>query len=217
MTIDRKDRSAQLLQRCKEVGVLLTNDHFLLTSGKHSGSYFAKDIIYSYPGLLKGMIQGISDDLDLLQFDVVVGPEKGGIILSGATAMRLSASFEHLIIRNAFAEKNAEGKFYFGRGYDQLIPGKKIVITEDVLTTGGSVASVIAEVTRLGGEVVAVCAICNRGGVTAEDLGVPNLFSLMELDIPTYTEADCPSCQAGLPFNQKFGHGKNAVRKVSVK
>lgn len=216
MTIDRKDRSAQLLQRCKEVGVLLTDDHFLLTSGKHSDSYFAKDIIYSYPGLLKSMIQGISDDLDLLQFDVVVGPEKGGIILSGATAMRLNLSFSHMHLRNAFAEKNTDGKFYFGRGYDQLIPGKKIAIVEDVLTTGGSVAGVIAEVTRLGGEVVAVCAICNRGGVTAKTLGVPNLFSLMELSIPTFAEADCPSCQAGLPFNQEFGHGKKAVRKIIV-
>ncbi|PIZ99781.1 MAG: hypothetical protein COX77_00455 [Candidatus Komeilibacteria bacterium CG_4_10_14_0_2_um_filter_37_10] len=213
MIIDRHERARILLDQFTAREVILVGNHFLLSSGKHSLEYFAKDIIYSYPALLGKITQCLMDDLDHYGFDVMVGPEKGGIILSGATSILISKSFGYLNIRNAFAEKKTDGTFYFGRDYDKLIAGKRIAIVEDVLTTGDSVAGVIKEVIRLGGEVVVVGAICNRGGVTAEKLGVPALCSLLELNIPTYDEVDCVACQKGTPFNQEFGH----CAKVKVK
>lgn len=106
-----------------------------------------------------------------------------------------------------------EGTFKLNRGYDKVVKGKKVLITEDVLTTGGSVAKSITAIQTAGGEVVGVVAICNRGGVTAEQFGVPLLAAFMNIDLPSWTEDECPMCKEGKPINEEVGHGKEYMDK----
>jgi orotate phosphoribosyltransferase len=104
------------------------------------------------------------------------------------------------------------GSFIIKRNYGKLIKGKKVVVVEDVITTGKSVKGTIEAVTKGGGEVVMVAAICNRGGVTALDLDVPYLHSALNFKFETFdpkSPQGCPICQLGvIPINTEFGHGK---------
>lgn len=102
------------------------------------------------------------------------------------------------------------GNFVIKRGYGEIVAdGKKVLVVEDVLTTGASVTKTVQAVRAIGGEVVAVAALCNRGKVTAEDIGnVPELFSLFDLPLKTYEANACPLCAAGVPVDTSAGKGK---------
>jgi len=106
------------------------------------------------------------------------------------------------------------GKFIIKRGYDKLITGKKVLIVEDILNTGGTVKKVVRAVRANGGEVVAVADIFNRGGVTAADIGdVPELFSLVEMTLDMWDEKNCPLCASGVPVNTSVGKGQEFLDK----
>ena len=107
-----------------------------------------------------------------------------------------------------YAEKDGD-QFTIKRGYEKLIPGKNVLIVEDILTTGGSVKKVIEAVQAIGGYVVGVGAICNRGGVTAEDIGLlGKLYSLTSVDLESWWPGECPLCAGGTPVNTSIGKGK---------
>jgi len=110
-------------------------------------------------------------------------------------------------------DPKAEDTFVLKRGYDKIVKGKKVLITEDVLTTGGSVAKSIQAIREAGGEVVGAVAICNRGGVTAEMLGIPFLTAFMNIDLPSWPEDECPMCKADKPINVEVGHGKKYLEQ----
>jgi len=97
----------------------------------------------------------------------------------------------------------------FRRGYDKAVAGKKVLVVEDIINTGGSVRKTIAAVRRSGGEVVGVVAICNRGGVLAEHLDVPFLQSLIDVKMEAFDEDSCPLCERGDPINTEVGKGKD--------
>jgi orotate phosphoribosyltransferase len=106
-----------------------------------------------------------------------------------------------------YAEKADGGNFILKRGFDKLVTNKRVLVVEDILNTGGSVASVIRAVQDAGGTVVAVAAICNRGGVTADQLQVPQLVSLVNVTMESWEAKDCPLCRDNVPINTKVGHG----------
>jgi orotate phosphoribosyltransferase len=81
-------------------------------------------------------------------------------------------------------------------------------VVEDVLNTGGSVRQAVAAVRAAGGEVVAVAALCNRGGVTAADLGVPAVVALVELSLDSWDAPACPLCRDGVPIDTRIGKGR---------
>jgi len=102
------------------------------------------------------------------------------------------------------------------RGYENIVPGRRVLVVEDVTTTGGSVKKAVDAVKAADGIVVAVCCIWNRGNVKAEDIGVPVLESLVTKEIPTWPADECPLCKElimsggkkGVPVNVTIGHGK---------
>ncbi|MBI2343801.1 MAG: phosphoribosyltransferase [Deltaproteobacteria bacterium] len=96
---------------------------------------------------------------------------------------------------------------FFGRGYDRLIASRRVLVVEDVLTTGGSVRQVVDAVRRVGGIPVGVSALCNRGGVTIESLAVPTLHALLSLILESWPAQDCPLCRRGIPINTSLGKG----------
>ncbi len=99
--------------------------------------------------------------------------------------------------------------FVLKRGYDDEVRGRKVLVVEDILTTGGSARRVVEATRAFGGEVVGVGVICNRGGVRPADLAdAPKLFAVVNLTLDTYDEADCPLCRDGVLMNTTLGKGK---------
>jgi orotate phosphoribosyltransferase len=195
----------------------IMNGHFRLNSGRHSNVYVKKDTLYLHTHETARLCRSIAEHFADYAIDLVVAPEKGGIILSQYVTYCLTeflaGASETLA---AYAEKNPlTGLFEFHREHDQQIPGRNILIVEDVLTTGGSVAKVIKLVRSLGGIVAGVGALWNRGGVSAGSLGILELHATINKQFPSWLPNECPSCFAGIPIDNVLGHGKVAAPPVA--
>ena len=142
--------------------------------------------------------------------DVVVGPALGGIALALCTAKSLTL-WRGDVVPWAFAEKEGEG-FTFRDPYPEYLQDKRVLVVDDILTTGGSIKRTVEAVTRAGGVPIGVGAICNRGRVTSEMLGVPKLCSLINMDVEdTWEEVECPLCTQGIPISTLVGHGATYI------
>lgn len=193
--------------------------HFVLKSGNHSSTYVNKDAVYTDPETvaLLGMDLGqpfcdrrrMEHGLPLI--DVVVGPAIGGVILAHCTGKHIAFDRKGTL-RTIFADKDGEG-FVIKRGYDKFVSGKHVLVVEDILTTGGSVRGTVEAIRQVGGIIEGVAAICNRGQVTAESLGVPMLHSLVEMNIETWAPEACVLCHKALPVNTDVGHGASFMAK----
>jgi orotate phosphoribosyltransferase len=184
-----------------EVGAVITGSHVVYTSGRHGAAYVNKDAVYPHTARVSELCRLLADGARALRPQVVCGPALGGIILSQWTG-------HHLGARAVYAEKLPAGGLGLRRGYDRLVAGRRVLVVEDVLNTGGSVRDTVSAVRDAGGEVVAVAALCNRGGVTAADLDVPALIALLELSLDSWEAAACPLCRDGVPINTDVGKGR---------
>lgn len=181
----------QVLAFFQDAGALL-NGHFLLTSGLHSPQYLEKFQVLQYPKYVEAMCAEIARRFQGKDIQTVLGPTTGGILLSYEVA-------KHLGTRGIFAEREGEG-FTLRRGF-ALAPGERVLVVDDILTTGGSVAKTTELVRRAGADLVGIGVLADRSG-QAIDLGAP-LEALLSLDIPRYTPEDCPLCKAGVPLTKR--------------
>ncbi|HET9920197.1 MAG TPA: orotate phosphoribosyltransferase [Ktedonobacteraceae bacterium] len=194
-----------------DAGAVISDSHFVYSSGRHSSVYINKDSLYLHPGVISTLCQQMAQPYEAGQIDVVVGPVLGGIVLSQWVAHALNArrtSGETLAL---YAEKEGDGpqkRFLFSRGYDRYISGKNILVVEDVLTTGGSARQVIELVRQHGGRVVGLSALCNRGNVQPEDVGGVPIQALITVNLETFTEEECPYCRQHIPINTTVGKGR---------
>lgn len=102
-----------------------------------------------------------------------------------------------------------EETFVIKRGYDKFVAGKNVLLVEDVLTTGGSTKKVVEATRAIGGNVVGLGILCNRGGITPQEAAdVPKLFALVNIKLDVWDEVDCPLCSQGIPINTDFGKGR---------
>ena len=164
----------------------LLEGHFILTSGVHSGSYFQCAKVFQYPWHAETLCREIADHFRDEKIDVVVSPAVGGIVLGQEIARLLG-------VRSIFAERK-DGQMTLRRGFE-IHAGERVLLAEDVTTTGGSVKEVKLAVEQAGGTVVAVTAVVDRSGGQAE-FGIP-YFSLFQMKVTNYDPEDCPLCQAG--------------------
>lgn len=205
----RKQRVLALLE---DLGIFLTG-HFVLTSGLHSAVYLNKQMLDDGTTLrLCDLIVAEFMDHDI---DVVVGPAEGGRRLAKYTAYHLSALDEREISWIC-AEKGPElGTFFIERKLIQYIKDKHVLVVDDTTTTGGSVREVVELVRRHGGHVTGVGIICNRGGVTEENLGdVPRLVALVNVALESWEEENCPLCIEGVvPVDPNVGKGKEYLAR----
>jgi orotate phosphoribosyltransferase len=207
---------AAIMQMFSDVGAIVTNSHFVYTSGRHSSVYINKDALYLHTGTISALCKLMVEDYDPEQIDVVVGPVLGGIVLSQWAAHHLNqrrTSGETLAVYAEKASDGQEKQFFFGRGYGRYIAGKNILVVEDVLTTGGSARQVIEAIRGLGGNVVALNALCNRGNVRRADVGNVALSALVSIDLDTYAPEDCQLCKANVPVNTELGKGKSFLAR----
>jgi len=197
----------------KKVGAVLTDDHFVYTSGKHGSVYINKDAVYPHTQETSKIGQMFAEKFKDRDIDVVAAPALGGIILSQWTAYHLS-KLKGKEILGVYTEKTPEKNQIFTRGYDFLVKGKNVLVIEDLTTTGGSVKKVVESVKAAGGYVVAVCVMVNRDpkNVTSNTVGAP-FSSLGELLADAVDAKDCPLCRQGVPVNTIVGHGKKFMEE----
>lgn len=176
-----------VLAEFRASGALLEG-HFKLSSGRHSGHYLQCARVLMNPAragrVAEAVVAGIPSELRE-RIDVVVSPAMGGIIIGHEAGRALGL--------DALFLERPEGIFHLRRGF-ALAPGAKVLMVEDVVTTGISSREAIAAVAREGGEVIAECAIIDRSCGSA-DLGVP-FYPLLAIDFPTYDETDIPEALA---------------------
>lgn len=199
----------EVLSTLDEVGAVITDSHIVYASGRHGSAYVNKDAIYPHVDFVAEFCRAIAEHFCAEDIDVVASPAVGRVALAQHTALQLLEITGDLVFA-VYAEKEKDGKtFSFRRGYDDYIPGKRVLVVEDVLTTGGSAKSVIEAVRALEGEVVGLGAICNRGGVKPRDVGdVPELFALCNIQLDSWPEDECPLCREGVPINTEVGKGR---------
>lgn len=200
-----------------KTGAVLTDGHFVYTGGEHGSAYVQKDRIYPDTADISTLCRMIAQEAHKkgIDIDTVVGPATGAIILSQWTTHHLRLLRpDGKCVKSVYAEKDAKPDskaFVFGREYDIHVTGKNVFVVEDIINSGGSVTAVVEAIQTIGGTVVGVGALCNRGGVTAERIGlspdVP-LFSLLDFTFERFKEAECPLCTAGIPINTNAGKGK---------
>lgn len=207
---------AEILELLNEVGAVITDSHFVYASWKHGSSYVNKDALYAHPRETERLCYVIARNylLSPCRIDTVIGPAIGAVILAQWIAYHLNF-LKKWDIAAVYAEKMPNGEtFVIKRGYDQFIAGRHILVVADILTTGGSAQKVVDAVRALGGNVVAVAALCNRGGVTKEDLGnVPELFALLNITMEAWDESLCPLCAQNVPIDERFGHGREYLAR----
>ncbi|MGD0355730.1 MAG: orotate phosphoribosyltransferase [Dehalococcoidia bacterium] len=178
----------KILQIFKDAGVLMEG-HFLLTSGLHSPVYWEKFKVLQYPEYTSQLCGLIAEHYKQEHIKVVAGPTLGGVILAFETARQLK-------VRCAFAEKDGT-KRVFRRGLF-IERGQRVLVVDDILTTGGSVIEVINAVRASSGNIVGIGILVDRSDQTI-DLGFP-LFSCLKSVTQTYSPADCPLCSKGVPL-----------------
>ncbi|MCX7997272.1 MAG: phosphoribosyltransferase family protein [Patescibacteria group bacterium] len=192
----------------RKLGAVITDDHFVYTSGKHGEVYINKDALYPHPEYTSRVGKLFAEKYHTMDIDVVAAPALGGIILTTWTAYHLT-QMKGKEVLGVYAEKMPDKSMAFTRGYDRLIAGKNVLVIEDLATTGGSLKKVVDLVRATGGNVVAACVMVNRDpeAVTTETIGAP-FDSLGVIRAESWEESDLPDRIRKRPINTKVGHGK---------
>ncbi len=198
----------EIFAQLQDVGAIIRDGHFVYTSGKHGSAYINKDAIYPHTGLTSELCKALAERFQSAKIDVVAAPVVGGVILSQWMAHHLSALTGREVL-GLYAEKEGNA-FVLKRGYDQQARGKRVLVVEDILNTGGSARKVVEALRELGAEVVGVAALCNRGKVASRDLGGVHLESLVWIQLDAWEPSACPLCQKGVPINTQIGKGSKA-------
>ncbi len=186
----------------------LREGHFLLKSGRHGDRYLEKFLVLQHPTITSELCglwaARFRDDDGRSLADVVAGPTTGGVVLAFETARQLG-------VRSIFAEEvrdpDGSARREFRRGF-ALAPGERVLLVDDILTTGGSLLAMLPPVESAGATIVGCAVLVDRSGGTASLVSpltgaVHPLLSLWALDLPTYDPgpATCPMCAAGMPLH----------------
>ena len=177
----------QVLDFFEQTGALLTG-HFRLSSGLHSEKYLQCAVVLQHPHLAERIGSAIAEKFMEAKPDSIVGPAIGGIVLAQEVARALG-------VKAMFTERES-GSMTLRRGF-AVKKGERVLVVEDVTTTGGSVQEVVEALGRMGAEVVGVGAIIDRSGGAAV-FDVP-FKALARLQVETFREDECPLCRSGEP------------------
>lgn len=180
-------KSEEVLDLFRQTGALL-DGHFILRSGLRSRQYFQCALLLQYPAIATRVCEALAAQVKQLEVETLMSPAMGGILVGHEIARYLNK-------RHIFAEKDA-GVLKVRR-FD-IQPGEKILVVEDVVTTGSAVKETIALAKAAGGDVRAVATIVDRSGGNKVDFGVP-FYSLLKLHVETFSPDALPPDLAALP------------------
>lgn len=180
--------SDAVIKNYEEHGALLKG-HFLLSSGLHSDAYLQSELIMQYPDNAKKIIGGLVEILKDLDFTTIVSPAVGGIRFGYELASQMNK-------RSLFTER-VDGVMTFRRGF-VLQKNEKVLVAEDIVTTGKSTKECMKAIEDAGGIVVAITSIIDRNSGKA-GFAVP-FYPLATIEVNTYNTEECPMCKEGIPF-----------------
>lgn len=167
--------------------------HFKLSSGLHSGAYLQCALVMQDPVIASRLCKVLAARFAADMPDIVVGPALGGVVLAYELARALNA-------KAIFTERDENGDMKLRRGFI-ISPTHRVLVAEDVLTTGKSVKEVIALLRQDSIKPVGIASLVDRSGGAIDIQGI-RIESLLKLDIPAFKEKECPLCQEGLPIEK---------------
>ena len=173
------------LEIMKQCGAFLEG-HFLLSSGRHSGGYCQCAKLLRYPALAEKVLSAVAGQVKDLPITKVCGPAMGGVLVSYELGRQLG-------LESIFTERQ-DGEMRLRRGFS-VGPEDRILIAEDVITTGKSTMETVRELESFGAQVIGVACVADRRAADCV-LSLP-VYAALKLEIESYDPADCPLCRAG--------------------
>ena len=187
----------QVLSLFTQTGALLEG-HFQLTSGLHSPQYFQCAKVLQYPIHTQLLCSGIAAHFSKSNVAVVIAPALGGIVVGQEVGRQLGA-------RTMFTERK-DGVMQLRRGFE-IAAGERVLVCEDVVTTGGSVFEVIKIVREFGGRVTGVGYIVDRSGGKVRFDAEEGQFATLAMDVVAYKPEECPLCKSNIPVVKPGSRG----------
>ncbi len=178
----------EVLRMYEEAGALLSG-HFVLSSGKHSAKYLQSALVLMHMDNATALAKELIQSIDAKDYDMVVSPAIGGLVIGQEVARQLGKPF-------LFTERKA-GEMQLRRGFS-IPEGARLLVVEDVITTGGSVRECIAVVREHGGKPEAVLAVVDRAPRQEGRFDIPH-HTVLTLDVEAFLPEDCPMCKEGIP------------------
>ncbi|OGW77115.1 MAG: orotate phosphoribosyltransferase [Omnitrophica bacterium RIFCSPLOWO2_02_FULL_45_16] len=182
----------EILSLFDKYGALLKG-HFKLSSGLHSEKYLQCALVLQYPDIAQKLSKALAKKFSKTKIDVVVAPALGGITIAYEVARAFGA--RGLFTERHSSEGTQEGRMVLRRGFS-IEKGEKVLVVEDVITTGGSTKEVIDVVRALGGKVIGVGSVIDRSSQKL-DFGVP-FQALAKMSVETFEEKNCPLCKKNI-------------------
>jgi orotate phosphoribosyltransferase len=190
-----------ILQR---TGAYRTDDHIVLRSGRHTSEYVAKALVTTEPTFTEGLGNIVAEHFSRFQVDLVLTTGSGAGLLGHCVA-RAHPSRPRFIFATKVKTADGRTEVVLEREYRAFFAeGGRVLIVEDILTTGETVKQLIKLVENMGGEIVGIGAIWRRS--TRMKFRYP-LFTVVTRDFPTYAPDECPMCKRGIPINPDFSGG----------
>jgi orotate phosphoribosyltransferase len=186
LTADKAARQRRTMEIFKAANAFLEG-HFVYTSGRHGTAYIEKFRILERAEHTEALCRMIAATFEASGAEIVAGPTTGGIVLAYEVGRILQ-------LPGIFCEKNVDGGRVFRRGF-RIEPGQKVLVVDDIVTTGGSLHDTFAAVESLGGEIVGVGVLADRSG-GGVDVPYP-FFACLEVGLGSWAPEDCPMCAAG--------------------
>jgi len=178
----------EMLDMYEDAGALL-NGHFVLSSGRHSARYLQSALVLMHMDNATALAMELIKTIDADDYDMVVSPAIGGLVIGQEVARQLQKPF-------IFTERK-EGEMQMRRGFS-ITKGAKLLVVEDVITTGGSVRECIAVVREFGGNPTTVLAVVDRAPQQEGRFDIPH-HTVIHLDVETFDTDTCPMCKEGAP------------------
>lgn len=207
--VSDEGRENWLIERLEKIGAIQSG-HFVGKSGLHLDRYVVKDLITSDPVLLDELANLsvlINDRNWGNQVELVVSPAIGAIVLGGMVA-------HHLGCRFAFTEKDSDGVHKIRDSFRKLVrPNSKVLVVEDIITSGNTVREVVSLVRDQGAYVIGASALWVRGKDVTTDF---HLVSLIQKTLPDWSEESCPLCKDRVPFKLELGHADDFLSKYGA-
>lgn len=195
----------------KDSGAVLEG-HFIGTSGRHLHGYMNKDKFLPHPAIVAKFSRMFAELNKDKGIEIVVSPAVAGIPFSQWTAHFLTEITGKEVLA-LFTEKTPENGQIFKRGYDKLVSGKRVLVVEDTVATGGSVKKVVDSVRAAGGDVVQISILVNRDPDTVNEktFGCP-LNALAVIPMPSFAEDEVPDWLKAMPIRTDVGHGAKYLK-----
>ena len=210
--MDAEVREKIHLEILKRTGAYHANDHILLPSGQHTTEYIEKTLVTTEPSFIEGLGAVIAKHFAQWPTDVVLSTGPGALILSHCVA-RAHPS-RPVVVYGAKGTSGGRRRVTLPVEFRRLVrQGTKVLLVEDLVSSGTTLTLLINLVERLGGHVVGVGCLWRR---TSVELAGRSVFSLVSRDFPTYPAESCPLCKKGVPLNQEFVRRRQTRRPSSV-